>query len=170
MAWNERTKLLAACSEDGWMTVNCRLSLDNGRVMWNSCLFSNRFGQWTTTNPFTPQRSVTNVIVLLGVQTGNKRTAREWKRPGYRATISFWLGELINGQEGQSNFAFLILIFVTVDWAWGRLSFGLRWQKKRRKFSSVNVQVVLIRCRFHPTGGFSHQRTGLGKLSSGQLR
>jgi hypothetical protein len=99
MAWNEQTKLLAGCSEDGWIKVNCRLSLDNGRVMLNFCLFSNRFGQWTATNPFTPQRSVANVEVWLGVQTGNKRTTREWTRTGNQPTISFWLGELINGRE-----------------------------------------------------------------------
>ncbi len=63
-------------------------------------------------------------------------------------------------EEGQSNFAFLIFIFIflTVDWTRGGLSFGLRWQKKRQEFSSVNIQVGYGRCRFHPTGGFSHQR------------
>ena len=60
-----------------------------------------RFGQWTATNPFTPQRSMTSiyVIIWLGVQTGNKRTTREWTRPGNRPTISFWLGEFINGLD-----------------------------------------------------------------------
>jgi hypothetical protein len=57
-----------------------------------------RFGQWTATNPFTPQRSMVMVVVLLGVQTGNKRTTTEWTRPGNRPTISFWLGEFINGR------------------------------------------------------------------------
>ncbi len=28
MAWNERMKCLAACSWDGWMTVNCRWSME----------------------------------------------------------------------------------------------------------------------------------------------
>jgi hypothetical protein len=56
-----------------------------------------RFGRWTETNPFTPQRSMSDVGDWLGVQTGNKRTAREWTRPGNRPTISFWLlGELTN--------------------------------------------------------------------------
>jgi hypothetical protein len=62
--------------------------------------------------------------------------------------------------------------FHSVDLAMGRLSFGLRWiQRKRQKFSlSVNIQIGLSRCRFHPTGGFSHQRIGIGNSSSGQLR
>jgi hypothetical protein len=77
-----------------------KLSLFTG--LW-ACHFelvflSNRFGQWTATNPFTPQRSMAFVIVWLGVQTGNKRTTREWTRPGNRPTISFWLGEFINGR------------------------------------------------------------------------
>jgi hypothetical protein len=89
MAWNERTKCLAACSSNGWIKVNCRWSFE-----W-AChvvlvVFLYRFGQWTATNPFTPQRSITNVIVLLGVQTGNKRTARESTLPGNWPTISFW--------------------------------------------------------------------------------
>jgi hypothetical protein len=100
MAWDERTKCLAACSVDGWMKVNCRRSFE-----W-SChvelvVVRYRFGQWTATNPFTPQGSMVAWIdgqrgrwtayvgVWLGVQTGNKRTTREWTRPGNRPKISF---------------------------------------------------------------------------------
>ncbi len=68
-------------------------------VSYWTCRVSNRFGQWTATNPFTPQRSMTTTVgVWLGVQTGNQRTTREWTRPGNRPTISFWLGEFINGR------------------------------------------------------------------------
>jgi hypothetical protein len=96
VAWDERTKCLAACSHGGQMTVNCRWLLE-----W-AChvelVVFRRFGRWTETNPFTSQRSM-DVRVWLGVQTGNKRTAREWKRPGNRPKISFWLlGELTNGR------------------------------------------------------------------------
>jgi hypothetical protein len=57
---------------------------------------SRRFGQWTATNPFTPYRwNTADVGDWLGVQTGNKWTAREWTRPGNRPTISFWLGEFV---------------------------------------------------------------------------
>jgi hypothetical protein len=28
MAWDERTKYLAACSDDGWISVNCRCSFE----------------------------------------------------------------------------------------------------------------------------------------------
>jgi hypothetical protein len=65
----------------------------------------------------------------------------------------------MDDEEGQSNFAFLI--FISVDWSVGGLSFGLRWKKKRREFS-VNIQVGYGRCRFHPTAGFSHQRMRVG--------
>jgi hypothetical protein len=99
MAWDERTKCLAACSWDGWMTVNCRCCSLKWACLDELVFLSNRFGRWTETNPFTPQRSITNVLVWLGVQTGNKRTARESTRPGNWPTISFWLlGEIINGR------------------------------------------------------------------------
>jgi hypothetical protein len=83
--------------------------MDNGKlsllfigmdVSFLTCCFPHRFGQWTATNPFAPQKSMATVGVWLGVQTGNKRTAKEWTRPGNQPTISFWLGELIiNGRE-----------------------------------------------------------------------
>jgi hypothetical protein len=47
--------------------------------------------------------------------------------------------------------------FHSVDLTRGGLSFGLRWQRKRQEVSG-NIQVRYSRCRFHPTGGFSHQR------------
>jgi hypothetical protein len=77
-----------------------------------TCRVSNRFGQWTATNPFTPQRSMTYVIVWLGVQTGNKRTTREWTRPGNRPTISFWLGEFINGRVAAGLHALFHIIII----------------------------------------------------------
>jgi hypothetical protein len=45
---------------------------------------------------------MTFVGVWLGVQTGNKRTTREWTRPGNRPTISFWLGEFITTDGSTS--------------------------------------------------------------------
>jgi hypothetical protein len=66
----------------------------------------------------------------------------------------------MDDEEGQSNFAFLI--FISVDWSVGGLSFGLRWKKKRHEFPPVNIQMRYLRFRFHPTGGFSHQPMRVG--------
>jgi hypothetical protein len=84
-----------------WMGVSC----------W-TCRVSNRFGQWTATNPFTPQRSMADVWVWLGVQTGNQWTTREWTRPGNRSTISFWLGEFINGRVFAGLHALFHIIII----------------------------------------------------------
>ena len=81
-----------------------------------------RFGQWTATNPFTPQRFI-GVGVWLGVQTGNKRTTREWTRPGNRPTISFWFGEFINGRGFVRNGIELSTFFIHIlgdCWVGGR--------------------------------------------------
>ncbi len=95
---------MAACSSDGWMTVNCRCcSLEWACYLDELVFLSTRFGQWTATYPFTWQRSMATVGVWLGVQTGNQRTTRVWTRPGNRPTISFWLGELINGRGFVRN-------------------------------------------------------------------
>jgi hypothetical protein len=109
-----------------WMGVSC----------W-TCRVSNRFGQWTATNPFTPQRSMADVWVWLGVQTGNQRTAREWTRPGNRPTISFWLGEFINGRVAvaaglHALFHIIILLFELSNglesWKNGFSGLILDWQ------------------------------------------
>jgi hypothetical protein len=104
LAWDERTKCLAACSYDGWLTVNCRCCCLEWACYLDELVFlSTRFGQWTATNRFTTQRSMAHVGDWLGVQTGNKRTAREcWTRPGNRPTISFWLGELLSTDGSTS--------------------------------------------------------------------
>jgi hypothetical protein len=60
---------------------------------------------WTATNPFfTPYIWKTYLVWnWLGFHTGNQRTTREWMRPGNQPTISFWLGELINGRGLMRN-------------------------------------------------------------------
>jgi hypothetical protein len=85
------------------------LFTEMGVSLW-TCRFFRRFGQWTATNPFTPQSSMENVWFLLGVQTGNKRTTREWTRPGNRPTISFWFGEFINGRVAAGLHALFDII------------------------------------------------------------
>jgi hypothetical protein len=116
MAWDERTKCLAACSVVGWMTVNCRWCLLEWPCHIELVVFR-RFGQWTATNPFTPQGSMAFVGVWLGVQTGNQRTTREWTRPGNRPTISFWLlGELINGPATDGSTFWKMGLNKRIDW------------------------------------------------------
>jgi hypothetical protein len=102
VAWDERTKCLAAGTEDGWITVNCRCSFECWACHDELVFLSNRFGQWTATNLFTPQRSMANVRVWLGVQTGNKRTMREWTRPGNRPTISY-IGLVSLSTDGSTS-------------------------------------------------------------------
>jgi hypothetical protein len=76
--------------------------------------------------------------------------------------VSLFFPRAKNGQGGRAEqFRISDFHFHSVDVTKGRLSFGLRWKKKRREFS-VNIQVGYGRCRFHPTAGFSHQRMRVG--------
>jgi hypothetical protein len=66
-----------------WSNTNITSFCHRYCPLAGNCFFngenSNRFGQWTATNPFfTPYIWKT----WLGVQTGNQRTTREWMRPG----------------------------------------------------------------------------------------
>jgi hypothetical protein len=64
-----------------------------------------------------------------------------------------------SGKGAISHFSFHF--HYIVDWTTDKLSFGLRWQRKRQEFSA-DIQIWYIRCRFHPTVGFSYQRKCMG--------